>query len=266
MRIMSVNAWGGTLAERLLPWLAAEQPDVLAIQEVGHSPQTDKPVLTYRDGDHVLPQRTNLFADLCAILPDHVGLYCPSSQGELWDGDVAIPSQYGIATFVHKDLVIVGQAQNFIHGAYSPHGYGAHPRPRGAHTVRLYDPKGRRFISVTNIHGLRDLAGKMDTPARQAQADKILALSRQASEPGDTTIICGDFNVEPQSHTLALLAEAGFVELVTNRNFTSTRTSLYTKPGRFADYMLVSDDSAVRSFDVVYEPEVSDHCPLVLEI
>lgn len=266
MRIMSVNAWGGTLAEHLLPYLAAEQPDVLAIQEVGHSPQTDKPVLTYRDGDHVLAQRTNLFADLCRALPDHVGLFCPSSQGELWDGDIAVPSQYGVATFVHRDLVIVGQAQNFIHGAYSPDGYGAHPRPRGAHAVRLYDPAAKRFVSVTNIHGLRDLAGKMDTPERMDQAHRILALSRQASEPGDIAVICGDFNVEPDSATLALLEDAGFAELVTSRNFTSTRTSLYTKPGRFADYTFINRPQAVRGFDVIYEPEVSDHCPMVLEI
>lgn len=45
----------------------------------------------------------------------------------------------------------------------------------------------------------------------------------------------------------------------------STRTSHYAKPGRFADYMLVNARVAVRSFSVVTYPEVSDHCPLVLE-
>ena len=36
--------------------------------------------------------------------------------------------------------------------------------------------------------------------------------------------------------------------------------------GRFADYLLVNRPEEVAGFAVVYEPEVSDHCPLVLEL
>jgi endonuclease/exonuclease/phosphatase family metal-dependent hydrolase len=53
---------------------------------------------------------------------------------------------------------------------------------------------------------------------------------------------------------------------VTARGFTSTRSAHYKKPGRFADYMLISDPGALRGFEVVYDPEVSDHCPLLLEL
>ena len=53
---------------------------------------------------------------------------------------------------------------------------------------------------------------------------------------------------------------------MTSRGFSGTRTSHYTKPERFADYMLVSDPKAVTRFDVVYDPEVSDHCPLLLDL
>jgi endonuclease/exonuclease/phosphatase family metal-dependent hydrolase len=53
---------------------------------------------------------------------------------------------------------------------------------------------------------------------------------------------------------------------VTARGFKGTRTSHYKKPGRFADYMLVNQSEAVRRFEVVDSPEVSDHCPLVLEV
>ena len=34
MKIVCLNAWGGKLAEDLLPWLAALQPDILCLQEV----------------------------------------------------------------------------------------------------------------------------------------------------------------------------------------------------------------------------------------
>ncbi|MGB1026314.1 MAG: endonuclease/exonuclease/phosphatase family protein, partial [Rhodospirillaceae bacterium] len=135
-----------------------------------------------------------------------------------------------------------------------------------AHGVRVYDYQAKRPLTVTHMHGLRDLRGKMDTPERAVQAEKLLDLSRQISAPDDLRVICGDFNVEPESQTLALLGEAGFSELVTGRGYVSTRTSLYKKPGRFADYMLINQLSAVNGFEVVSDPEVSDHCPLVLTL
>lgn len=116
------------------------------------------------------------------------------------------------------------------------------------------------------MHGLRDLNGKMDTQERAEQARRLLVLSRQVSEPDDLSVICGDFNVEPNSETFGILAQGGFSDLVTGRGFESTRNSHYKKPGKFADYMLVNRADAVRSFDVTYDPEVSDHCPLVLEV
>ncbi|SMY07160.1 hypothetical protein [Flavimaricola marinus] len=93
MRIICLNGWGGKLHAELVAYVGAEQPDVLCLQEVVHSPQTDQEWLTYRDGDHVLPQRANFFSDVCKALPDHVATFCPAAQGVLWDGDVAIPSQ-----------------------------------------------------------------------------------------------------------------------------------------------------------------------------
>ena len=149
MKIMCLNGWGGKLHEILLPYIQALAPEILCLQEVVHSPQTGKDWLTYRDSDHVLPQRANFFRDVCHALPDHTAMFCPAAQGVLWDDDQSIPSQWG---------------------------------------------------------------------------------------------------------------------LVTGRGFTSTRNSHYKKPGRFADYMLINDLSAVQDFDVVYDPEVSDHCPLILTV
>lgn len=266
MEVMCLNGWGGKLHENLLPYVKNAAPDILCLQEVVHSPASAKEWLTYRDGDHVLPQRANFFREVSKALPDHVATFCPAAQGVLWDDDQSIPSQWGLATFVHKSVPIIGQIQGFVHKAFSPVGYGDHPRSRSAHGVRFYDSKTKRAISVTHMHGLRDLKGKMDTPERAKQVQRLLGLSRQVSEPGDLVIICGDFNVEPASETLRVLADAGLSELVTGRGFTSTRNSQYKKPGKFADYVLINETDAVKHFDVVYDPEVSDHCPLVLSL
>lgn len=263
---MCLNGWGGKLHEELLPYVENTAPDVLCLQEVVHSPASDKDWLTYRDGDHILPQRANFFRDVCNALPEHVAVFCPAAQGVLWDEEQSVPSQWGLATFVHRSFPIIGQAQGFVHKGFSPVGYGDHPRSRSAHGVRIYDYQAGRSLSVTHMHGLRDLNGKMDTPERAAQARKLLDLSRQVSEPDDPSVICGDFNVEPDSETLRILADAGFSELVTGRGFNSTRNSHYKKPGKFADYLLINRQYPVRGFYVIHDPEVSDHCPIVLDL
>lgn len=266
MKIMCLNGWGGKLHDVMLPYLAATAPDVLCLQEVVHSPTSEKDWLTYRDGDHVLPQRANLFRDVASALPDHVAIFCPAAQGVLWDGDVSISSQWGLATFVHRSFPIIGQVQGFVHKDYSPSGFGDHPRSRSAHGVRVWDYDADRAVSVTQMHGLRDLAGKMDTPERLEQAHRLRNLSSQLAEPDDLMVICGDFNVEPDSETLSILAAAGMTELVTTQGFKGTRNSHYRKPGRFADYMLINTQDTVKGFDVIYDPEVSDHCPIILEV
>ena len=114
------------------------------------------------------------------------------------------------------------------------------------------------------MHGLRDLAGKQDTPERLAQAQRLRDLTFSVAEAGDRLVVCGDFNVLPDSKTFDIFLQDGLVDLVIARGFQGTRNSQYKKPGKFADYMLVNDGLLDTRFDVVYDPEVSDHCPLVL--
>ena len=145
-----------------------------------------------------------------------------------------MPSQWGLATFVRRDLPVIGQVQGFVHKGFEPDGYGDHPRSRSAHGVRVWDFEHARAVSVTHMHGLRDLRGKMDTAERAAQAKRLLALLDQLREPGDAVVICGDFNVEAESETLRILEDAGMRELVIGGGHAGTRSSFYEKPGKFA--------------------------------
>jgi len=266
MRILCLNAWGGKLHGPLIAYLRAASPDILCLQEVTHSPASGKDWLTYHDGAHVLEQRANLFRDIAAALPDHTGQFCPAAQGQLWDGDVAVPSQWGLATFTRSGLPLIGQVQGFVHKSYGADGFGDHPRSRNAHCIRVWNAARGRAVVVAHMHGLRDLHGKGDSPERLAQARRFAAMIAGLAEAGDDVIACGDFNVLPDSATFDVLAGLGLRDLVTGRGHAGTRSSLYAKPGRFADYMLVGDGVPVARFDVVASPEVSDHCPLMLEI
>lgn len=266
MRIVSLNAWGGKLHAPLLHYLAEINADVLCLQEITRSAAVASDWLVYRDGSHILPQRANLFAEIKAILPTHDAFFAPTARGELFDGDASVMSEFGLATFVRASLPVIGQATDFVHGDFSSDGYGPHPRSRNAHCLRLFDYRAKRAITVAQLHGLRDLAGKGDTPARRGQADALVALIRRIWREGEPLVVCGDFNVLPESMMFQALAELGLSDLVTFRGHTDTRTSHYTKEGRYADYMLVTADVEVRSFEVVEQPEVSDHRALLLEI
>ncbi|MDH4987168.1 endonuclease/exonuclease/phosphatase family protein [Aminobacter anthyllidis] len=266
MRILSLNGWGGRLGEELVGYIGDAKPDVFCLQEVTNTPGATSPWLVYRDGGGELLQRANLFDEVAEALSGHQAFFCPAARGPLYYGDRAIPSEWGLATFVRRSLPIIGQVQDFIHGAFSADGFGEHPRSRNAHAVRLHDYATGKTVVIAHLHGLRDLDGKGDTPARDAQTKRLIELIGRIRHKGDGLVVCGDFNVLPESRMFAELRDIGLAELVTSHGFTDTRTSHYLKTPRFADYMLVSDNVDVRSFEVVAQPEVSDHRALLIEI
>jgi endonuclease/exonuclease/phosphatase family metal-dependent hydrolase len=265
-RVLSLNAWGGRLHEALLPYLAQADADVLCLQEVVRSHDGASETRLYHDGALELPQRSDLFGEIAAILPGHDGFYFPTSVGKLVAGVQAMPAEFGIATFVRKGFPIVAQAMDFVHGVYSPDGWGDHPRPRNAHCIRLYDPRRRKAITIAHMHGLRTKNGKEDSPERVDQAHALRRLVEQVRRPDDALVVCGDFNVLPGSATFEILGELDLQDLVSAGGHTDTRTSWYEKTPRFADYMLVTPSVEVARFDVVEQPEVSDHRVLALDI
>ncbi len=69
--------------------------DVLCLQEVVRSSGSSADWLLYRDGDVELPQRAHLFDEICTLLPDYDGFFCPTACGELFDGERVVLSQSG---------------------------------------------------------------------------------------------------------------------------------------------------------------------------
>ncbi|CAN7464588.1 endonuclease/exonuclease/phosphatase family protein [Ensifer sp. ENS07] len=266
MRILSLNAWGGKLHSPLMKYLADVDADVLCLQEVARSPTTEAEWLSYRDADVELPQRANLFDEIAAVLPGHDGFFCPTARGTLFSGDTPVASEFGLATFVRRGYSVIGQALGFVHGSFSPDSWGPHPRARNAHCIRLFDHDAGTPITIAQMHGLREVGGKNDSPARRAQAEALVGLVHQVWPGDERLVVCGDFNVLPDSQTFQTLGQLGLVDLVVSRGHTDTRTSHYLKSGRFADYMLANGAVSVARFDVVAEPEVSDHRALLLDI
>jgi endonuclease/exonuclease/phosphatase family metal-dependent hydrolase len=251
------------MLEPLVEWLPGCGADVLCVQEVTWTPGYDGWV-TYVDADRTLWQRASLFEDLRRALPRHQAHFLTCDTGPVRGEDGVVRRQhFGIATLVAPHLAIIGGEASFVHGAFAHHdAWPSEDRGRVAHAVRIADD-ARRCVTIAHCHGVRMASGKGDTPQRRRQAEQIAALVGRVSRPGDVVVVAGDLNVMPNSETFDVLGRAGLTDLVGDRD---TRTPAYLKPVRHADYLLVSDRDAVASFEVLAEPEVSDHRPLVLEL
>ncbi len=268
MRIVSLNAWCGASYDALARWLPGVGADVVCFQEVTCTPGIGGWTM-FRDDERELSQRANLYVDVMGLLPQHQGSFDASDAGPVTTMDedgrsITHRQNFGLATFIDGRYPVVGRLSEFVFGTFTDHEHWpGDGRPRIAQGVRLLDRDGQRYVTIVHLHGLRDTAGKGDTATRRHQAERLVALVERLRRPGDLTIVCGDFNVLPDSITFDLLGDIGLVDLVGRAD---TRTSSYTKPTRHANYLLVSDRTAVDNLDIPARPEVSDHRPLIVDI
>ncbi|WP_299374739.1 endonuclease/exonuclease/phosphatase family protein [uncultured Tateyamaria sp.] len=267
MKIVSLNAWGGQMWDALAAWLPYVAPDVLCLQEVTRAPVPSPAWLTYRDAYRKLDQRADVFGDVSALLPDHQASFAPATRGFLEDAHSnPVVSEHGLGVWVRRDLAVTGRAQAFIHGAFRSGGWGPEPVPRTMQVMRIEDPETGKNLCIGHLHGLRDPDGKGDTPARAAQTARIVKVFQSLCGPHDNGVLGGDFNLLPDSACFDRLHGIGLHNLIAHHGITDTRTTLYAKPQRFADYMLVTRDLLGAGFSVPGKPEVSDHRPLILEL
>jgi endonuclease/exonuclease/phosphatase family metal-dependent hydrolase len=121
--------------------------------------------------------------------------------------------------------------------------------------------KGGEAYTVCHFHGLWTGDGKGDTPSRIDQSKKIKSFLK--SVQGSKKILCGDFNLLPETQSIKIL-EDGMRNLIKEYGIRSTRNDYYQKKDPYADYVFVSGEVNVKSFRTL-PVAVSDHLPLYLE-
>jgi endonuclease/exonuclease/phosphatase family metal-dependent hydrolase len=252
MKLICLNIWGGLAGrDKLLGFLSAHRDaDVLCLQEVWSARYQGLDGASA--GGHPLDQDAIMVKgkqEIAAVLDGHASYFHPNHL-----------SDYGLMTLVSERLAVVESGDVFVHRerGFIPEGDIGH-HARNVQFVTLATPRG--WISVMNFHGLWNGQGKRDSADRLAQSRRILDFLATRREP---FVLCGDFNLAPDTESLKMLEAAGLRNLVVEFGVTSTRTSLYTRPERFADYVFVSRGVDVRAFRVLPD-EVSDHAPLMLE-
>ncbi len=252
MKLLCLNTWGGRAGrDQLLDFLNVHRDaDVVCLQEVWSARYLGldgasaggRPL----DQDAIM---VNGRQEIAALLDSHAEFFHPHHLND-----------YGLMTLVAERLNVVELGDVFVHRerGFIPEGDIGH-HARNVQFVTVATDQGP--VAMFNFHGLWSGRGKGDSSDRLAQSRRILDFLSSRREP---FVLCGDFNLAPDTQSLAMLEAAGLRNLVAEFGATSTRTSLYAGPERFADYVFVGPTVDVRAFRVLPD-EVSDHAPLVLE-
>ncbi len=138
-----------------------------------------------------------------------------------------------------------------------------HPgeEPRNVQIVDL-EINNIKKLRIINYHGIWS-KNKRGTERTLAATRKINQLASDVSYP---SIICGDFNLFPNTDSIAIL-KSNFVSLVDEHQITHTRpksNELSGEERNVVDYIFTSREINICSFKVI-DNDVSDHFPLLLE-
>ncbi len=254
MRIISLNTWGGRAGKKkLLDFfeMHADTTDIFCLQEVWSAPYEH---LEGRLAGGIPLHNTQIMVhalrEISEALPSHTAFFRP-----------LLGDNYGLLMLVKKEHNVISEGEVFVYkekGYVSDDDMGNHARNIQYVTITL----NGRPVTVINFHGLWNGKGKTDTEDRIQQSKNILTFTKKLD--GDY-VLCGDFNLLPDTKSIRELEEAGLRNLIREFEVTSTRTSFYTKPQKFADYAFISSGVHLKDFKVLPD-EVSDHSPLLIEV
>lgn len=242
IKVMSLNIWGGRYYKKLISFIKFHHNvDIFCFQEV-YSIKYQK-----SSNQKESKVRKDIFESIERVLPDHNGVFCP-----------IMDYTYGMAIFFRKTILLVDNGLYWIYK--NPKYIGNDPsHSRCLQWIVLKLKK--KEIGIFNIHGLWNGNGKGDSPERIKQSEFICNF---AASFHSLVLLCGDFNLMMDTQSVVLL-EKSYQNLIRDYRIKSTRSHLYKKSERYADYIFVPKKLHVCWFRV-YDTDVSDHLPLLAVI
>ena len=259
MKLLCLNIWGGQVYKPLFKFLKeqSKEVDIFCFQEVVQSP-----VSMFSNGT-----KTDIHKDLLKVLKNYTAfLATPFLKGYDLKQKVDFEIAIGQAIFVKKGIKVLFSETNIIYGNKESVVMGEIKRekkrylevPRNIHCVTI--KVGKKKILVGNLHGFWMPRSKTDSKERIHQSKKIKEIFDVFKGP---RILCGDFNLRPDTKSMRLLEE-NMRNLIVEYGIKSTRSKHHKRTNKFADYIMVSDKVKVNNFEVMNE-HVSDHLPLILD-
>jgi len=253
MKIVSLNTWGGKVFDPLVSFIREqrEDTDIFCFQEVLENDSDLVEVLEYQ---------ANLLDVFKNILVDYNFYFYP----DFFLTENGITIFQGSAVFVKNDIKILSKDSRLIYQGteqYDPE------KNHSANAVFLEIEKVGKSIVVMSYHGIGFPGDKLDTEDRIDQSRKLVELMEMFSSP---KILCGDFNLMPETESVRIIEEVGMKNLIKDFGVKDTRGKINAEQypdstQHFADYTFVSFGIRVKSFEVP-DAEISDHCPMILEI
>jgi|SRR5581483_945082 len=251
MKLISLNLWAGRGGrENLLAFFKKyKDVDIFCLQEMweggDHRIAYYQKVWTRPD----LKIVNTLISDISKVLIDHAVFFYPFYE-----------DFFGQGIFIKKKIRITQEGEIFVHKTKeNSYSLEDENHARNVQYMTIETKQGLR--TVVNFHGLWNGKGKTDSVERLIQSDNIVQFIKDIKNP---FVLCGDFNLLPNTKSLKRIEEAGLKNLITEFGITNTRSSFYKKEERFADYTLVSPGITVNDFKVLPD-EVSDHLAMYLD-
>ena len=236
MRIIFLNIWHGMLWKGLKDFIQEQSKD------------TD--IFCFLEVDPRLQSK------LVKILPKFDFYYSKGIKTGYLEGIYE-----GRSIFVNKDLKILKGKKVKLFNTYKFDAGGM---------IYLELTINNNKLTLGCVHGKARPGTKLDTPIRIKQSQKIIEFFRDKSGP---KIIGGDFNLNPDTKSVAMFEKVGYKNLVKEHGIKNTRNKIswsnfsndpnFVKQ-YFADYCFVSKEVKVKKFEVPYN-EISDHLPLILD-
>lgn len=254
MKVITLNTWGGRAGkDKILSFFEKykDETEIFCLQEIWAAPH--KGLKGRLAGGRALDYsktQINGLQEISRVLDNHAAFFRPH-----------VFENYGLMILVKKDLIVLEEGELFV---YKYKGY-IHEGDIGNHGRNIQYIKieaDNKILTVINFHGLWNGSGKGDSEDRLNQSKKIVEFTEKIK---GEVILCGDFNLLPETESIKILENTGLKNLIKEFGITSTRTSHYTKPEKYADYIFTSPTLKVKDFKVLPE-EVSDHFALYLEI
>jgi endonuclease/exonuclease/phosphatase family metal-dependent hydrolase len=243
MKIVSLNIWGGKLKKELFDFFKKynEEVDIFCLQEVFDGGESERKAYS--------EENMKIFSDIKSLLPNHYG-YFRASEGK----------EEGIAMLVKKDIEVKEEGEIFVY-RWKNAMENDDSRTLGRNLQYIsFIQQGVDYL-ISHVHGLWNGVDKLDSRDRIEQSEKIVDFINKRNEKNK--ILMGDFNLLPDTESVSII-EKNYKNLIKDFNITSTRSSYYTKPEKFADYCFVSPELEVKSFEVL-DDVASDHLALKLE-
>jgi endonuclease/exonuclease/phosphatase family metal-dependent hydrolase len=248
MKLITLNAWGGRVWPGLKNFIESRKNeiDIFCFQEIYKQNQNSQAFVQV-SGREV---KHDLFEQIRNSLENHNYEFC----------DV-LEERYGIATYINKKIEVLEKGDILIAKGNWEESNDVENRDHDR-KLQWFDllVKGSR-LRIMNTHFTHRPEGKSDSEKRLNQSKIVVDLIESFDGP---QIIVGDFNLLPNTQSMQMLEDIGLKNLIKEYNIISTRTELYKKTLKFADYIFCSPEIIVRDFKVLADV-VSDHNPLYLE-